>query len=113
MRVGPSEPVCRDKKYWIWIATAFNFVLPSGALIDKLWAAHLTWARPLASVGSPVWDMTEGRTAVILGVIWMTGAFSMLSRLISRIRRERREAQALAPLNDRGLTSNCLADGIP
>jgi beta-lactamase regulating signal transducer with metallopeptidase domain len=37
----------------------------------------------------------------------------MLSRLISRIRRDRREAQALAPLSDRGLTSNFLADGIP
>jgi bla regulator protein blaR1 len=99
-------------KYWIWVATAFNFVLPSGALIDKIWAPHLTWARPLGAIGDPVWDMTQGRTAVILGVIWMTGALSMLSRLISRIRRERREAQPL-PLSDRGLTSNFLADGIP
>src|SRR4029077_3491437 len=100
-------------KYWIWVITAINFVLPSGALIDKLWAPHLTWARPIGAIGDPVWDMTYGRTAVILGVIWMTGAFSMLSRLISRIRRERREAQALAPLSDRGLTYNFLADGIP
>ena len=100
-------------KYWIWVATAFNFVLPSGALIDKLWAPHLTWARPLAAIGDPVWDMTYGRTAIILGVIWMTGAFSMLSRLISRIGRERREAQALAPLSDRGLRYAFQADGIP
>jgi beta-lactamase regulating signal transducer with metallopeptidase domain len=100
-------------KYWIWVATAFNFVLPSGALIDKLWAPHLTWARPLGAIGDPVWDMTQGRMVVILGVIWMTGAFSMLSRSISRIRRERREAQALTPLSDRGLTSKVLADGIP
>ena len=100
-------------KYWIWVATAFNFVLPSGALIDMLWAPRLTWARPLAVIGNPVWDMTRGRTAVILGVIWMTGSFSMLMRLISRLRRERREAQALAPLSDRGSTSNFLADGIP
>ena len=100
-------------KYWIWVATAFNFALPSGALIDKLWAPHLTWARPLGAIGGPVWDMTEGRTAVILGVIWVTGAFSMLSRFISRIRRERHETQALAALGDRGLTSNFLADGIP
>jgi beta-lactamase regulating signal transducer with metallopeptidase domain len=100
-------------KYWIWVATAFNFVLPSGALIDKLWAPHLTWARPLGAIGEPVWDMTQGRTAVILGVIWMAGVCSVLSRLISRICRERREAQVLAPLSDRGLTSNFLADGIP
>jgi beta-lactamase regulating signal transducer with metallopeptidase domain len=54
--------------------------------------------------------MTQGRTAIILGVIWMTGALSMLSRLILRIRRERREAQGLS---DRGVTSNFVADGIP
>jgi beta-lactamase regulating signal transducer with metallopeptidase domain len=100
-------------KYWIWVATAFNFVLPSGALIDKLWALHLTWARPLGAIGDPVWDMTQGRTAVVLGVIWMTGGFCMLGRFISRIRREHREAQALSPLSDGGLTSNFLADGIP
>lgn len=100
-------------KYWIWIATAFNFVLPSGALIDKLWAPHLTWARPIGAIGDPVWNMTHGRPAVILGLLWMTGAFSMLSRLISRIRREGREAQALAPVRDPSLTDNFLADGIP
>ena len=100
-------------KYWIWVATAFNFVLPSGALIDKLWAPHLTWAKPLAVIGDPVWDMTQGRTAVILGVIWMTGAFSMLMRLISRIRKERGEAKVQDGLNDRGDTSNFVTDGIP
>ena len=100
-------------KYWIWVTTAFNFVLPSGALIDRLWAPHLTWARPLGAIGDPVWGMTQGRTAVILGVIWMTGGFSMLIRLISRIRRECREGQALAPLSNGGLASNFLADGIP
>src|ERR1700730_1235319 len=100
-------------KYWIWVATAFNFVLPSGALIDKLWAPHLTWARPLGAIGDPVWDMTQGRTAVILGVIWMTGAFSMLMRLISRLRKERGEAKVQDGLNDRGDTSNFVTDGIP
>src|SRR5580692_7816149 len=100
-------------KYWIWVATAFNFVLPSGALIDRLWARHLTWARPLAVIGDPVWDMTQGRTAVILGVIWMIGAFSMLMRLISRIRKERREAKVQDGLNDRGDTSNFVTGGIP
>ena len=98
-------------KYWIWVATAFNFVLPSGALIDTLWAPH--WARPLAIVGDPVWDMTQGRTAVILGAIWMTGACCMLMRLISRIRKERCEVKVPDGLNDRGTTSNFETDGIP
>jgi beta-lactamase regulating signal transducer with metallopeptidase domain len=100
-------------KYWIWIVTVFNFVVPSGALIDKVWARHLTWARPLGAIGGPIWDMTEGRTAVVLSVIWMAGAFFMLMRLMSRLRKERCEAQAPARLNDRGATSNFVADGVP
>src|SRR5882724_1004290 len=87
-------------KYWIWVATAFNFVLPSGALIDRLWAPHLTWARPLGAIGVPVWEMTQGRLAVALGVIWVTGGLGMLGRLVSRIRSERRAMQALSPLCD-------------
>jgi beta-lactamase regulating signal transducer with metallopeptidase domain len=100
-------------KYWIWVVTAFNFVVPSGALIDKVWARHLTWARPLGAIGGPIWDMTEGRTAVVLSVIWMAGAFFMLMRLMSRLRRERCEAHAPARLNDHGATSNFVADGVP
>lgn len=100
-------------KYWIWVVTAFNFVVPSGALIDKLWARHLTWATPLGAIGGPVWDMTEGRTAVVLSVIWIAGTFVMLSRLVSRIRRECREAQAPAGLGGPDATSNFLVDGIP
>ena len=100
-------------KYWVWVVTAFNFVVPSGALIDKLWAPHLTWARPLAAIGGPIWDMTEGRTAVVLAVIWMAGTLFMLMRLISRIRGERREAQAPAQLGEHCVTSNFAANGIP
>jgi beta-lactamase regulating signal transducer with metallopeptidase domain len=100
-------------KYWIWIATAFNFVLPSGALIDRFWAPHFRWARPLGAIGAPAWDMTEGRAAIILGVVWMTGGFFMLGRFILRIRRERREGQALAPPSSGALPSKFLAEGIP
>jgi len=100
-------------KYWIWVVTAFNFVLPSGALIDKLWAPHLTWARPLSVIGGPVWVMTEGRTAMVLGTIWMTGSFAMLIRLLLRLRSECREAQAPAQVSDHAETSHFVADGIP
>ena len=100
-------------KYWIWVASAFNFIVPSGALIDKLWAPHLAWARPLGAIGGPIWDLTQGRTTGILGVIWMTGAFCMLMRLISRIRKERREVKVQDGGNERGDTSNFITDGIP
>ena len=100
-------------KYWIWVVTAFNFSVPAGALIDKLWAMHLTWARPLGAIGGPIWDMTEGRSAVVLGMIWIGGTFFMLMRLISRLRRERRGARALARLRDHDITSDFVTDGVP
>jgi beta-lactamase regulating signal transducer with metallopeptidase domain len=100
-------------KYWIWVLTAFNFIAPTAAIIDKLWASHLAWATPLGTLGGPIWDMTEGRTAVALSVIWIAGAFVMLMRLVSRIRRECREAQVPARLDDCGVTSNFVVDGIP
>ena len=100
-------------KYWIWVLTAFNFVVPTGAIVDKLWAPHLAWAAPLGALGGPIWEMTKGRTAVVLGLIWIAGAFFMLMRLISRIRKERGETQAPACPSDRGVTANFIADGIP
>ena len=100
-------------KYWIWVVTAFNFVIPVGALIDKLWAPHLTWAHPLGAIGGPVWDMTEGRRAAVLAVIWIAGAFAMSMRLMSRIRTERREYRAAAHVIDRSVTCSFTADGVP
>jgi Zn-dependent protease with chaperone function len=100
-------------KYWIWAVTAFNFVVPAGAFIDKLWALHLTWARPLGAIGGPIWDMTEGRRAVVPGVIGIAGALFMLMRLISRLRSERREARAPAHRSDHSMVSQLTTDGIP
>jgi beta-lactamase regulating signal transducer with metallopeptidase domain len=97
-------------KYWLWVVTVFNFVVPTGAVIDKLWAPHLAWAAPLGAIGGPVWDMTEGRTAVVLALIWITGALTMLVRLMSRLRRER---EVQVPADHHDVTSSFVADGIP
>jgi bla regulator protein blaR1 len=98
-------------KYWIWVVAVFNFVVPVGAGIDKLWTPHLAWAAPLGAIGGPVWDMTQGRTALVLAVTWIAGALTMLTLLISRLRRERREVKVAAARHD--ATSGFVADGIP
>jgi beta-lactamase regulating signal transducer with metallopeptidase domain len=105
--------VSATTKYWIWVVTAFNFVVPSGALIDKVWGPHLTWARPLGTIVGAVKDMTEGWTAVVVGVIWLAGAFAMLMRLLSRMRREHPEIDAPNQLRIRGIAFDFLANGIP
>jgi beta-lactamase regulating signal transducer with metallopeptidase domain len=100
-------------KYWFWVLTAFDFIVPTGAIVDKLWAPHLWWAAPLGAIGGPIWDMTEGRTAVVLGVIWVVGVLAMLMRLVSRIRRQHREVRAPSGSDGYGATSDFVADGIP
>jgi bla regulator protein blaR1 len=97
-------------KHWIWVVTALNFVVPSGALIDMLWARYFTSSRPLAAIVGPISNMTKGWTAGVLAVIWIAGAFCMFIRLVSRIRRERREQ---AHLSNSGITPTFVADGIP
>lgn len=98
-------------KYWIWVVTAFNFFVPAGAIIDKFWAPHLRWATPVGAIGGPVWDMTQGRAAVALATIWMTGALAMLVRLTLRLCREHREGRLPARHHD--AISGFVTDGIP
>jgi len=98
-------------KYWVWVVTALNFVVPSGALIDMLWGRYFTSSRPLAAFVGPISGMTKGRSVGVLAVIWIAGAFCMFIRLVSRISRERREEQA--HLSDGGMMPDFVADGIP
>lgn len=99
-------------KYWIWVVTALNLIMPTGAVMDRLLAPHLGWATPLGAIGAPVWNITQGGTAVVLAVIWIVGALAMFLRLISGIRRER-ESQARIGLSNPHMASSFTAAGIP
>lgn len=78
-------------KYWIWTATSVNFFFPVGAILDRLWATHLSWARPLGIIGGEIHDILQNAAvAALLGVVWLLGATLMLVRLCWRIRAERR-----------------------
>jgi beta-lactamase regulating signal transducer with metallopeptidase domain len=77
-------------KYWIWAATSLNFFLPVGAILDRLWATHLSWARPLGIIGGEIHDiLQDAAIAALLGVVWLLGATLMFVRLCWRIRGER------------------------
>ena len=85
-------------KHWIWVATALNFGLPVAALLDAFCAPHLSWARPLAVVGSAVdGAFRNPRVAAVLCGIWSLGALLMLARLWARLRAERRDAGPRRP----------------
>jgi len=82
--------VSAGMKYWVWTVTAINFFLPAGAILDRLWAQHLAWARPLGFIGGEVNDILQNAAASsLLGVVWFAGATFMAVRLYRRIRAER------------------------
>src|SRR5690349_6101376 len=77
-------------KYWIWVATSLNFMLPVGALVDQAMARHLTWASPLAFIGGVGLRIAEDSgLASLLGAVWLLGAALMFTRLYLRLRAER------------------------
>src|SRR5258708_36711860 len=59
-------------KYWIWTATSVNFFLPVGAILDRLGATHLAWARPIGIIGGEINDILQNAAvAALLGVVWL------------------------------------------
>jgi beta-lactamase regulating signal transducer with metallopeptidase domain len=97
-------------KYWIWVATLLNFVLPVGALIDKVLASHLHWAKPLGVIGDAALRITQpGPIATMLGALWFMGTVVMFARLYIRLRRDSRGTGKSAPDRRPGF----LMHGIP
>jgi beta-lactamase regulating signal transducer with metallopeptidase domain len=79
-------------KYWIWVATSLNLILPLGALLDKSFAAHLRWARPLGVIGEAGLRIADN--AAVVGAVWLLGTILMAWRLCMRIRAARRDAHS-------------------
>ena len=100
-------------KYWIWVMTTLNLIVPTGALIDKMWSHHLTWAAPLGIVGDAAWNLTQGRIAVVLAWVWFIGVSAMLTRLAWRIRVAHREPRPTVNSRQRPATESFLAHGVP
>jgi beta-lactamase regulating signal transducer with metallopeptidase domain len=100
-------------KYWIWVATSLNFVLPLGAVLDKVWASQISWAAPLGIIGDFASRISRGPVAATRSAVWLFGAVAMLTRLCGRIRLERRDAQAPRGRGAREPSSPFLSHGVP
>jgi hypothetical protein len=100
-------------KYWIWVATSLNFILPIGAGIDLLWATHLR-ATPLAAAGAVGNDIAQSTPALlVVGGVWLLGVTAMATRLALRIRADRRDARAAAKQSALDARPSFLAQGVP
>jgi bla regulator protein blaR1 len=88
-------------KYWIWVATSLNFLVPLGGFFNGFGASHVPWATQLGGLDDVGIGISRNLTAgaVLLGV-WLCGAAFMFGRLLVRLRRHR---------HDRGTESGCNA----
>ncbi|HEX9163948.1 MAG TPA: M56 family metallopeptidase, partial [Thermoanaerobaculia bacterium] len=102
-------------KYWIWVATSLNFIVPVSTVLDLMRPARLFRVTPLNVIriaGNAV--SMNGRASAALLVVWLLGASMMLLRLFLRIRADRRvEASRQVPAVDGILRPQItLPDGI-
>ena len=84
-------------KYWIWVATSLNFILPFSAIPVRLWPSPVAWFTPgrvIAAVSDGI--PSAPATIALLIVLWSLGCVVMMVRLCLRIRDDRGDAQAAA-----------------
>lgn len=102
-------------KYWIWVATSLNFLVPFAGFFNGFGATRIPWATQLAGLDAVGVGISRNLTlGALLFTVWLAGALLMSVRLLARIARDRRETPARAGLTaavfGRGAA---LARGVP
>jgi beta-lactamase regulating signal transducer with metallopeptidase domain len=101
-------------KYWIWVATLINFMLPLGGFFNGFGASRVSWATQLGGLDDVGIGISRNLTAgaVILGV-WLCGAAFMLARLLVRLHRDCRDERSADGPKAAPLERRFLARGVP
>ena len=101
-------------KYWIWVATSINFMLPLGGFFNGFGGSRVSWATQLGGLDDIGIGISRNLTAgaVILGV-WLCGAAFMFVRLLVRLHRDRRDERSPDGRNGAALERRFLAHGVP
>jgi len=82
-------------KYWIWVVTSCNFIVPLGGFFDRFGASTLAWATQLRGLDAIGVGLSH-RPGVALAVagVWLCGTAMMLGRLLLRLKADRHDARA-------------------
>ena len=79
-------------KYWIWIATSLNFILPLSAIPGRLWPYYVSWLTPMSVTRGAIEGISlSAQATILLWIIWSVGAIVMFARLCLRLYAERRD----------------------
>jgi BlaR1 peptidase M56 len=79
-----SRRVSATAKYWIWVATSINFLLPVGVLVEPFRPPQVSWLLPLEDFGNVI--ARRGAFGEALAAAWAVGSAVMLLRLVLRVR---------------------------
>jgi beta-lactamase regulating signal transducer with metallopeptidase domain len=101
-------------KYWIWVATSLNFIVPLGGFFNRFGAVPVSWATQLSGLDEVGIGISRNLTVgAVLSGVWLFGAIFMLARLLLRVRRDHRDARLAVGRNSARLKPRFLAYGVP
>jgi beta-lactamase regulating signal transducer with metallopeptidase domain len=101
-------------KYWIWVATLINFMVPLGGFFNRFGASRVSWATQLGGLDDFGIGISRNLTAgaVLVGV-WLCGAAYMSARLLVRLRRDRGDERRAGGRNAASLKRRSVIHGVP
>jgi beta-lactamase regulating signal transducer with metallopeptidase domain len=101
-------------KYWIWVATSVNFMVPVGGFFNGFGASRVSWATQLGGLDDIGIGISRNviAGAVLLGV-WLCGAAFMCARLLVRLHGDRRAEITADGRYETRLKRRFLAHGVP
>lgn len=101
-------------KYWIWVATSLNFIVPLGGFFNAFGASRISWASQLGGLDAVGIGISRNLTvgAVLVGV-WLCGAAFMFARLLVRLHRDHRDQSTAVAVQPPLLERRFLAHGVP
>jgi beta-lactamase regulating signal transducer with metallopeptidase domain len=101
-------------KYWIWVATSLNFIVPLGGFFNRFGAVPVSWAKQLSGLDEIGIGVSRNLTVgAVLSGVWLFGAILMLARLLLRVRRDHRDARLAVGRNSSRLKPRFFAYGVP
>lgn len=101
-------------KYWIWVATSVNFMLPLGGFFNGFGASRVSWATQLGGLDDLGIGISRNLTVgAALLAVWLSGAAFMFARLLVRLHRDPQAESIAGGSNSMPLKLHFLARGVP
>lgn len=101
-------------KYWIWVVTSLNFMVPLGGFFNGFGASRIAWATQLPGLDAVGIGISRNLTVgVLLFALWLAGALLMSGRLVLRLVWDRRDAGSADAGRGALPAHDAVAQGVP